>query len=653
MQYTQQAENTIADLRQKATALPTAPGVYLMKDADGCVIYIGKAKSLKNRVSQYFIGLDRQLPKVRAMVGHIRDFDYIVVGSEFEALVLECSLIKQNAPKYNILLKDDKGYKWIKVTKGDWPRLSFALQKRNDEADYYGPYTQYYSVKQAVEEALSAFMLPTCNRTFYESSEAGTAASAAKTRPCLQYYIKQCTAPCAGKVTKADYQKTVRDAVRFLLKGANSGLSDLRRQMEKAADNLDFETAAKLRDRIKSIENAREKQSVMSLGIAEADVFAVCTDGKLTCCALLRFADSRLAEKKHWFLEGSSVLEEEEGSVPTDTASALAALRSEILTAYYNDAEELPAPRIILDGATDDKAVLEEWLSAKRGKKVLITTPQKGEAARLVELAKTNALEQLSRKAGRGRKETKALEELQTLLGLPTPPLYIEAYDISHTGGADNVAGMVVFEDGKPLKSAYRKFAVKSFVGQDDYASLSEVISRRVKEYDSKSAAGETQGFARLPDLILLDGGKGQVHAVLKMLQCSEDRSNAPSSFHDVPVFGMVKDSKHRTRAIAADGGELSLSPMKAAFSLVTQMQDEVHRFAIAYHRKRHEKNTFTSALESIPGIGPKRAAALLHFFRTLEAIQSADESTLAACEGMNAAAAKAVYTALHNTDKQ
>lgn len=592
-------------LKDKANKLPLSPGVYIMKNKNNDIIYIGKAKALKNRVSQYFGSQDKHSPKVQRMVENVQDFDYILTDSEFEALVLECSLIKQNVPKYNILLKDDKGFSYIKVTKGDWRNIYAVLQRDDDGAEYIGPYTAGFSVTRAVEEAKKVFKLPTCSRLFPRDI--------GKDRPCLNAHLNLCCAPCSGKLSKSDYEKNVQSALDFLKNGSKETIKRLTSEMETAAENLEFERAANIRDTIRSIEKVGSDQKVVSSTYKEQDVFAVAVmDGK-ACFSVLRFSDNRLFDSEHFFCDEGDKIPE---------------MRGEFLTSYYSMNRKIP-PRIEIDGEVEGVENIEKWLSGKRGTNVSVVIPQKGVQARLVEMCKSNAGQKLTEKYTVNDRNREALEELALVLGMNKIPEYIEAYDISHTGGSDNVAGMVVFKDGKPLKCAYRRFAVKGFSGQDDYRSMNEVLSRRFDEYYIHKEQGETVGFARLPDLILLDGGKGQVNAVLPLLEEYKI---------DVPVFGMVKNSKHRTSAISTAGGRIDFNARKKAFRLVTNIQDEVHRFAVQYHRKKHTKSALSQSLTQIKGIGEKKAKNLIIKFKTLEAIGKADKEALMSVPGITEA---------------
>ncbi len=597
-------QDRLRRLKDKANKLPLTPGVYIMKDKEGKIIYIGKAKALKNRVSQYFGSQENHLTKVRRMVENVEDFDYILTDSEFEALVLECSLIKQNMPKYNILLKDSKGFSYIKITKG-WRNIYAVLQKDDSDADYLGPYTAGFSVTKAVEQAKKIYKLPTCNKAFPRDI--------GKERPCLNYHLGICCAPCSGKISLGEYLQNVDGALDFLKYGGNKTIKKLTAQMEEAAENLEFEKAAKIRDTIKSIEKVGNSQKVVFSTYKEQDVFALCAmDGK-ACFAVLRFEDNSLCDSEHFL---------------TDESDELSTMRAQLITSYYSMNRKIP-PRIEIDGEVEGKENIEKWLSEKRGTNVSIVIPQKGTQAKLVEMCKQNAMQKLSEKYRVNDRNREALEELAMVLGLSKTPEYIEAYDISHTGGSDNVAGMVVFKDGKPLKSAYKRFAIKSFTGQDDYGSMAEVLSRRFEEYHKGQSEGLSVGFARLPDLILLDGGKGQVNAVLPLLE---------QYGVNVPVFGMVKNSKHRTSAISTSNGRIDFNARKKAFTLVTNIQDEVHRFAVAYHHKKHKKSTLNATLTSIKGIGDKKAKNLMLKFKNLEAIGKADKETLMSVPGITEA---------------
>lgn len=603
-------------LRKKAMALPLLPGVYIMHSADGEIIYIGKAKALRNRVSQYFGSQNNHAEKVRRMVDNVDCFEYIITDSEFEALILECSLIKQHTPKYNILLKDDKGYSYIKVSGDKWRKISYVLQKNDDGAEYIGPYKSSYYVKSAVEEANKIFMLPTCNRKFPQDFGKG--------RPCLNYHIKLCTAPCTGKVKFADYNESVEQALAFLKGGSSNSVKDLTKKMEEAAENLEFERAARIRDKISSIKKMGDKQKVVANKVLDEDVIGSFSDGKKTCYQVFRFEGGRLFDRESFVFDSG----DSEGET------------EEFILRYYTIRGDVPK-NIAIDKEFDGLTAMQDWLSEKRGSKVYITVPQRGEQAQLMAMCRSNAAEELAQRKGATVKEYSVLEELKELLGLEKIPSYIESYDISNLAGTENVAGMIVYKDGKPYKCAYKKFKIKGFDGQDDYASMAEVIGRRFNEYLKAEKADD--GFGKLPDLILLDGGKGQVAVAKQVLR----EMNI-----DVPLFGLVKDDKHRTRAVTGDGGEISVNSRRALFTFLSKMQDEVHRFAIGYHHERRSKNTFKSSLTEIEGIGEKRARAMLKYFRTIDNISKADLEELEGCPQMTKSAAVAVYRYFHSAEK-
>lgn len=588
-------------LRDKAMKLPLSPGVYIMKNKSGKIIYIGKAKALKNRVSQYFGSQNNHAAKVRKMVENVADFDYILTDSEFEALVLECSLIKQNMPKYNILLKDDKGYSYIKIKPNPWGNIYACFRKDDKSAEYLGPYTGNFSVTQAVDQAKEIFKLPTCSKVFPRDIKKG--------RPCLNYFISRCSAPCAGKISQKDYEQSVAEAVAFIKGGNKSSVKELQRQMEEAAENLEFEKAARLRDRIRATQRIAGKQKVVLENKAPWDVFAVAQSADKACLAVLNFQNGLLTSSEHFIFDLSDDLPEE---------------RRSLILSYYSMNRPVPS-KILVDGETASPELLERFLEEKRGKKVELTVPQRGEGLKTVQMCLSNASQKLGEYLGRKGEETAVLDEMAKMLDLPVVPEYIESYDISHTAGADNVAGMVVFKNARPYKRAYKRFSVKGFSGQDDYGSMREVISRRFNRYEEEKESGE--GFGKLPDLILLDGGVGQVNAVRPIIEAFG---------LDVPVLGMVKDNKHKTRAITKDGREIEIRDGRRVFTLISSIQEEVHRFAITYHKEKHTRSTLETKLTGVPGIGKKKAAALMKCFKSLAKIKAATAEELAAVQGVS-----------------
>ncbi|MBQ2971641.1 MAG: excinuclease ABC subunit UvrC [Ruminococcus sp.] len=608
----------LSELRKKAMALPLSPGVYIMKNKSRDIIYIGKAKALKNRVSQYFGSQNNHPEKVRRMVENVEDFEYIITDSEFEALILECSLIKQHTPKYNILLKDDKGYSYVKVTNEDWRRISYVLQKGDDDCTYIGPYKSSYYVKNSVEQAQKIFKLPTCNRKFPQDFRKG--------RPCLNFHIKQCCAPCTGRVKLKEYNEYVDEALGFLKGGDAKTIKLLTEKMLEASDNLDFERAAKIRDQINSIKKMRDKQKVVNTSVEEQDIIAFAGNSKKGSFEVFRFSDGRLFDRENFIVDD-----------PGDEGSAL----SEFVLRYYSIREDIPR-YVVVSSKLSDAEVLEQWLTQKRGKKAYISVPQRGEQKHLVDMCRQNAFETLGQQEGISGRQYAVLEGLRDMLGLKVIPYYIESYDISNTAGAENVAGMIVFENGKPKKSAYKKFKIKTFSGQDDYGSMAEVLTRRFTEYKKAKEEGEDSGFSKLPDLILLDGGKGQVSAVKPVLL---------DLGINVPLFGMVKDDKHRTRAIVSEDGEIEIKPNQSVFSFVTSVQDEVHRFAIGYHRQSRTKSMKSSSLTNIDGIGEVRAKALLKYFRTIENIKNASLKELESAPKMTHDSALCVYKYYHSEE--
>lgn len=571
-------------LREKANMLPLLPGVYIMLDEHGEVIYIGKAKALKNRVTSYFRG--EHLPKVAAMVAHVADFNVIVVQSEFEALVLENSLIKLHKPKYNILLKDDKGYNYIKVSKGAYPRISYALNTNDPDADYIGPFTSGFTVKQAVEEVNTLFMLPTCSRRF--PMDFG------RERPCLNMHIKKCMGVCRGKISSEEYRKIVDEALDYLRTGSQKSVDQLTEEMNEAAENLEFEKAAKIRDRIQAITRLRNSQKIFDYKTDDYDIVALAQNVSLASVAVVKYRGGRLIDKENFFIGD----EYDPGT-----------MRRDFLLSYYPDREDIPK-EIYIDDEFDDMELVAQLLREKAGHAVKFIVPQRGQGMAQIVLAKNNASEYLALRVGRTAREINALEDLRDLLGLDKIPLIIESYDMSNFGEDGRVGGMIVYRNGRPFKPGYRRFNIKDVVGINDYASMQEVLRRRMQRY-----LDGDESFMPLPDLILLDGGQGHVAAVSEVFA---------QMGIDVPLFGLVKDSKHRTRAIAREGGEIAISANKPLFKLLTNIQDEVHRYSITFQRVKHKQKTYALELTEVPGIGQAKAQALMKAFKTKQELKNA-----------------------------
>lgn len=573
-------------LREKSNKLPLHPGVYQMKDKNGNIIYIGKAKLLKNRVTSYFHAVEAHNAKTYKLVSNIYDFDFIVTETELDALVLEASLIKLHSPKYNILLKDDKGFNYIRISGGDYPRISHSFRKDDPNSSYIGPFTSGYTVKQTIEECNRIFKLPTCKKVFPRDFF--------KERPCLNCHIGRCMGVCQGKVSKEEYAAIISQALNYLKNGSKESVEMLTKEMEAAAENLEFERAAQLRDRIAAIKRAARAQSIESGRSISCDVFAVSQNMKLTSVAVVKYRSGKLIDKENYFI-GDEYNEQ--------------LMRGEFLLQYYSSGREIPG-EIYLDGDTEDNALLEEYFRKTAGRKVSINVPKRGEGLVLTTLAKSNADEYLSLRVGRTSREITALQDLAKLLGLPKTPTLIESYDISNLGEQTRVAGMITYKNGRPYKAGYRRFNIKDVVGIDDYGCMQEVIRRRFGRYIDGD-----ESFSELPDLILLDGGAGHVNAVREVL----DEMGI-----NVSLFGLVKDDKHRTRAISDGGGEIQINANKSLFKLLTEIQDEVHRYSIDYQRKKHKQTQYELELTKIKGIGEKKALALLKKYKTKQGIREA-----------------------------
>ena len=611
---------TRQELYKKAMMLPLLPGVYIIRDRSDTIIYIGKAKRLKTRVSQYFREGVPHDAKVTQMIAHAFTFDVIVCQSEFEALVLEASQIKAHTPKYNILLKDDKGYSYVKVTKGDWPRISAALQKEEDGAEYIGPFTSSFAVREMVETAQNCFLLPRCTKDFPRDF--------GKERPCLNAHIGKCMAVCSGKISCEVYNDAVQGALRMIRYGKKDIVRQLREKMEAAAERLDFETAALLRDQISAIDRVAAGQKVVRESDTEMDVVALAGTTHAVCAAVLRYREGRLTDKREFLFRDT-----------TDVN----AVREEFLPQYYLGGESVPRT-VAVDALPSDAEALQQALSQQRGSQVNLYVPRRGDVAKLVTMAYTNAVERLGRESGRYTREEKLLEEAAQLLSLKAPPRIIESYDISNWGEGSSVCGMVVFKDGKPHRAGYRRFKMRTVAGTDDYASLAETLSRRAAEYEAarrgEKPDTESNQFAALPDLLLIDGGRGQVAAVKQALR--------GTALERVPAFGMVKDDHHRTRAIVDDTGrEIAINRNRNIFTFVTAIQDETHRYANDYRKRSMKKKSYAATLTALPGVGEKTSAALLAHFKTVSAVKAASISDLEEVKGISHAKAERIYNAL------
>jgi len=578
---------TFEELKEKARTLPYAPGVYIMRDKTDKVIYVGKAKKLKNRVSQYFQDTASHTPKTRIMVSKIHHFDVIVAASEFEALVLECSLIKRYMPKYNILLKDDKGYPYLRLNMKDiYPKLDLVSKLADDGADYYGPYGGRGVTHDVMEAIRLTLKLPGCSKQFPRDI--------GKERPCLNYHMNQCAGWCQANKSCAEYRETILQA-RELLRGNYKSVSDqIREQMLAAAENLEFELAASLRDRLTAVENLGQKQLVTAGTLADTDVVGYGETEAKACFAVLHFSGGNLLDKDY-----------EVFPRPDDKDEAV----SSLLKQYYLS-RGLAPKRVLLPFEIEDGELFSQLLEQKLGRKPKIHIPQRGDNLRLVELACKNAFEEAERVTGKEERVSATLILLGKMLGMEAPGR-MESYDISNISGTDIVASMVVFQDGKPRKSDYKRFKLEGMTNQDDYASMHQIIRRRFAHYK----AGD-RGFEETPDLLLIDGGINHANVALRALQ---------ELGLDFPVFGMVKDDRHRTRALVTpEGQEIRIDHNPAIFSLIGNIQEETHRFAITYHRQLRSKRLRYSELDSIPGIGPKRKQELLRQFKSLTNIGKA-----------------------------
>ena len=620
-------------IEEELKKLPDQPGVYIMHDSRDAIIYIGKAVSLRKRVHQYFQPSHDEGIKKAQMVKQIARFEYIVTDSELEALVLECNLIKEHRPKYNTMLRDDKTYPYIRVTLGeDFPRVLFSRQQKKDKSRYFGPYTSAGAVKDTIELVNKIYQLRTCNRNLPRDT--------GKDRPCLNYHIHQCTAPCQGYITKEAYRERVDAVVEFLNGNYAPVLKSLEEKMNTASANLEFEKAIEYRELLNSVRQIAQKQKITHMDGEDKDIIALAADDRDAVVQVFFIRDGKLIGRDHFY-------------VKIGTEDTKAQILTTFIKQFYSGTPFIPR-EIMLPQEIEEQEVLADWLGEKRGSKVYIRVPQKGMKEKLVELAQKNAKmvlaqdrEKIKREEGRTIGALKEIEQLLDMKGLNR----VEAYDISNTSGFESVGSMIVYEKGKPKRSDYRKFKLRTVSGPDDYASMYEVLTRRfthgmreMEEMEEKDLSEEYGSFTRFPDLIMMDGGRGQVNIALKVLE----------ELHlNIPVCGMVKDDNHRTRGLYYHNVEIPIDRGSEGFKLITRIQDEAHRFAIEYHRSLRSKEQVHSVLDDIPDIGPARRKALMKKYQSLEAIREATEEDLAQTDSMSPQAARSVYRFFREKERE
>lgn len=620
-------------IEEELKKLPDQPGVYIMHDSRDAIIYIGKAVSLRKRVHQYFQPSHDEGIKKAQMVKQIARFEYIVTDSELEALVLECNLIKEHRPKYNTMLRDDKTYPYIRVTLGeDFPRVLFSRQQKKDKSRYFGPYTSAGAVKDTIELVNKIYQLRTCNRNLPRDT--------GKDRPCLNYHIHQCTAPCQGYITKEAYRERVDAVVEFLNGNYAPVLKSLEEKMNTASANLEFEKAIEYRELLNSVRQIAQKQKITHTDGEDKDIIALAADDRDAVVQVFFIRDGKLIGRDHFY-------------VKIGTEDTKAQILTTFIKQFYSGTPFIPR-EIMLPQEIEEQEVLADWLGEKRGSKVYIRVPQKGMKEKLVELAQKNAKmvlaqdrEKIKREEGRTIGALKEIEQLLDMKGLNR----VEAYDISNTSGFESVGSMIVYEKGKPKRSDYRKFKLRTVSGPDDYASMYEVLTRRfthgmreMEEMEEKDLSEEYGSFTRFPDLIMMDGGRGQVNIALKVLE----------ELHlNIPVCGMVKDDNHRTRGLYYHNVEIPIDRGSEGFKLITRIQDEAHRFAIEYHRTLRSKEQVHSVLDDIPDIGPARRKALMKKYQSLEAIREATEEDLAQTDSMSPQAARSVYRFFREKERE
>ena len=615
-------ENTDFNIQEELKKLPGKPGVYLMHGEKDEIIYVGKAVSLKNRVRQYFQASRSKGVKIDQMVTHITRFEYIVTDSELEALVLECNLIKEHRPKYNTMLMDDKAYPFIKVTVDEpFPRVLLARRMAKDRAKYFGPYTSAGAVRDTIELIRKIYKVRSCSRRLPRDT--------GKERPCLNYHIHQCNAPCQGYVSQEEYRKSIDEVIRFLNGNYDSVLGELEEKMMQASEDMEFEKAIEYRELLGSVKKIAQKQKITDTAGSDRDVLAAAVDGEVAVVQVFFIRGGRLIGRDHFYLRRSG-------------AETTGEILSSFVKQFYAGTPYIPA-ELMLQEEIEDGEVLEEWLTQRRGHRVRIRVPRKGSKEKLVELAQKNAAlvlstdrERLKREEGR---TIGAVKEIARLLGLAKLDR-MEAYDISNISGFASVGSMVVYEKGKPKRSDYRKFRIRSVQGPDDYASMEEVLTRRFRHGMEEQEAGKENGsFHVFPDLILMDGGKGQVNIALQVL----------ADLHlDIPVCGMVKDDNHRTRGLYYRNEEIPIDRNSEGFKLITRIQDEAHRFAIEFHRKLRSREQVHSILDDIPGVGPARRKDLMKHFASLDEIRAAEVEDLKKLPSMNEKSAQEVYKFFH-----
>lgn len=618
-------------IEEELKKLPDQPGVYIMHDKHDTIIYIGKAVSLRKRVHQYFQPSHNEGIKKAQMVKQIARFEYIVTDSELEALVLECNLIKEHCPKYNTMLRDDKTYPYIRVTiEEDFPRVLIARQLKKDKSKYFGPYTSGGAVKDTIELINKLYQLRTCNRKLPRDT--------GKERPCLNYHIHQCMAPCQAYISKEEYRQRIDAALEFLNGNYTPIMKSLEEKMNAASEQLEFEKAIEYRELLNSVRQVSQKQKITHTNGEDKDIVAVASDDRDAVVQVFFIRDGKLIGRDHFYVKIGN----------EDTKSQILGT---FLKQFYSGTPYIPK-EIILQRDIEEREVLADWLTEKRGGKVYIRVPQKGVKEKLVELAAKNAKLVLSQDREKMKREEGrtigALKEIENLLGLEGLQR-VEAFDISNINGFETVGSMIVYEKGKPKRSDYRKFKLRTVTGPDDYASMYEVLTRRFthgmkeqEELEGKELSKEYGSFTRFPDLIMMDGGRGQVNIALKVLE--ELKLN-------IPVSGMVKDDNHRTRGLYFNNVEIPIDRNSEGFKLITRIQDEAHRFAIEYHRSLRSKEQVHSVLDDIPGIGPARRKALMRRFQSLEAIKGASIEELAGTESMNEQSAQAVYDFFRRKD--